>query len=414
MGRVLSPTPPSVLLRGWLLPASLPVSQAAGPLSSGEGAAEPRAGYDLRLAAGRIEQIGHLEARPGERVVDCAGAYLCPGLIDAHVHLAIGKARDAEPHAERCGAGGGPPVVDGAASGLLAANARATLAQGVTAVRNLGNLLDPDAAGLLRAMRADPGRPLVVSAGRALTREGRYGGFLGRSVGAGDDLVRVVEEEMEAGADLVKVILSGSVDLRDGTVGEPHFLLDELTAAVRVAHRREVAVAAHANGSDAITIALRAGVDTLEHGILIAEDDLQLLAAEGTRWVPTLTPLEGLLGEADVDALPAVLEGHLRAVARGAELGARVVAGTDSGCRGVPHSSLGSELSLLRRAGLPPEAVARAATEEAAAALGLPSGYGRLEAGAATDLVWFSHDPFAADVLPPPRGWVRARVVCIT
>jgi imidazolonepropionase-like amidohydrolase len=286
-------------------------------------------------------------------------------------------------------------------------NARATLLQGVTAVRNVGNLFDREAAAALAAMRGNPIFPLVVSAGRALTRAGRYGGFLGGAASGAADLLRQVEREIDQGARVVKVILSGSVDLATGTAEGAYFSAAELVPVVRLAHEAGVPVAAHANGAEAIGVALAVAVDTLEHGIFATEEQLRGLAGGETRWVPTLTPLEGLLARPGATALPAVLSGHRAAVARGAELGVRMVAGTDSGCRGVPHSSLGAELRHLRGAGLSPPAVAAAATAEAAAALRLPAGYGHLAPGAATDLVWFAADPFLADPLPAALGLAR-------
>ncbi len=356
-----------------------------------------------------MAEVGVVEPRAGESVVDLRGSYLTPGLIDAHVHLGIGEAREGAALVGdvRVGPAGG---VGSPGARRLAANAAATLAQGVTAVRNLGNLMDEVAQEVLRGMAGDPTCPRVVGAGRALTREGRYGGFLGRGVPGADDLAEAAAREIDGGASVVKVILSGGVDFQTGQVEGPFFSLEELRRVVALARRRGVAVAAHANGESAIDLALRAEVDTLEHGILIADEQVERLAAGATGWVPTLTPLARLLGTPGTASLPRVLAGHRVAVRRAGERGARLLAGSDSGCRGVPHSCLGEELRELREAGLSPSAVAAAATAEAAAALGLAEGYGRLETGAVTDLVWFEEDPFAA-TLSRPRGMVRAGVL---
>lgn len=377
----------------------------------GQGGPDGR--FDLRLEDGRVAGVGMLEPRPGEVVIDLEGCFLTPGLIDAHVHLGIGEVRAGDEATALGESRGGPAgAADSPGARRLATNAAATLAQGVTAVRNLGNLLDGPAEETLRTMAADPACPGVVSAGRALTREGRYGGFLGRAVPGADDLADAAAREIDRGSSVVKVILSGGVDFETGTVEGPFFSLDDLRLVVALAHRRGVTVAAHANGESAIDLALRAEVDTLEHGILIGDEQLRRLAAGATRWVPTLTPLARLLGTPGTASLPLVFAAHRAAVQRGAELGVRVVAGSDSGCRGVPHSCLREELRELQDAGLSSSTVAAAATAEAAAALGLSGGYGRLEPGAATDLVWFADDPFAA-TLSPLRGLVRAGILLI-
>jgi len=256
-------------------------------------------------------------------------------------------------------------------------------------------VFDSEAQQMLRDMAGDPACPRIVSAGRALSREGRYGAFLGRPVPREVDVAELAAREIDDGAAVVKIILNGGVDFATGAADDPHFSLDELRRVVGVARRRGVPVAVHANGDAAIGLALRAEVDTLEHGILIGDANLRLLAESGTRWIPTLTPLARLRGGPGTDRLTEILAGHLRAVGRGAELGAGIVLGTDSGCRGVPHSSVAHEIRLLGEAGLSPGEVGVAATRVAAGALGLGGDYGRMAVGACTDLVWFAEDPFA-------------------
>lgn len=334
--------------------------------------------FDLRYDAGVVLARGALEPEPGDQVVDLGGAYVSPGLIDAHVHLGLGGAPEAA--------------------------ARASLAAGLTAVRDLGGMRDTDGRGL----------PLrVVSAGRALTRKGGYGAFLGEAVSGRAELLAAAQAEIGRGVATLKVIVSGVVDFAAGTVGgAPHFDREDLRELVACARHSGVPVAAHANGTEAIGIAVAAGVDSVEHGILISEIELLAMAEAGTRWVPTLTPLYNLRGDPRWPRLAEIFDRHLEAVARGRELGVTLVVGSDAGSPGVPHGSLHTEVTLLRRAGLSPLELRRAATRAAAELLGLGGGYGRLEVGAHTDLVWFAEDPFreTRDVEPPagahefPRG----------
>lgn len=321
--------------------------------------------FDLRYDDGVVVARGALEPEPGDQVVDLGGAFVSPGLVDAHVHLGLG----------------GPPE----------AAARACVAAGLTAVRDLGGMQDTDVWGMQEAR----GLPLrVVSAGRALTRKGGYGAFLGVAVSDRAELLAAARAEVGRGAATLKVILSGMVDFVAGTVGKPHFDREDLRELVALARHAGVPVAVHANGTEAIGIAVAAGVDSLEHGILISEAELSAMAAVGTRWVPTLTPLYNLRGDPRWPRLAEIFERHLEAVARGRELGVTLVAGSDAGGPGVPHGSLHTEVTLLRRAGLSPPELRRAATSAAAELLALGAGYGRLEVGARTDLVWFVEDPF--------------------
>jgi imidazolonepropionase-like amidohydrolase len=257
----------------------------------------------------------------------------------------------------------------------------------------------------------------VVTAGRALTCRGCYGAFLGREIDGSEPeaIVRAVAEEVEAGATVIKLMLTGGVDFATGRVGQPHFDADQVRATVGAAHARGATVAAHANGAAAVRLAAEAGVDSVEHGILAGERELSLLAERGTRWVPTLTPLFRLQGTPAWPKLPALLAAHMTAVGRGRDLGVAIVAGTDSGSPGVAHNSIATELWLLAQAGLRPDEVAASATHEAARLLGLSDGYGTLSPGAHTDMSWFSRDPFAGLDGPDPvdgpvlpaLGWVR-------
>lgn len=327
--------------------------------------------FDLRYDDGVVVARGALEPEPGDQVVDLGGAFVSPGLVDAHVHLGLG----------------GPPE----------AAARACVAAGLTAVRDLGGLREADPRGPQEASGPQDawGLPLrVVSAGRALTRKGGYGAFLGVAVSDRAELLAAARAEVGRGAATLKVILSGMVDFVAGTVGKPHFDREDLRELVALARHAGVPVAAHANGTEAIGIAVAEGVDSLEHGILISEAELSAMAAVGTRWVPTLTPLYNLRGDPRWPRLAEIFERHLEAVARGRELGVTLVAGSDAGGPGVPHGSLHTEVTLLRRAGLSPPELRRAATSAAADLLGLSGGYGRLEVGAHTDLAWFAEDPF--------------------
>ena len=355
-------------------------------------AAGDRQTFDLRYADGVVAARGALEPERGDQVFDLGGAFVSPGLIDAHVHLGLG----------------GPPE----------AAARASFAAGLTAVRDLGGMYEADPEDPLGALGPPDARharhasgppnargagaaedmwdrPLrVVSAGRALTRKGGYGAFLGVAVSDRAGLLAAAQAEIGRGAATLKVIVSGVVDFASATVGPPHFDAEDLRELVAVARQAGVPVAAHANGPEAIGIAVAAGVDSVEHGILISEAALLAMAAAGTRWVPTLTPLYNLRADPRWPRLAEIFERHLEVVARGRELGVILVAGSDAGSPGVPHVSLHTEISLLRHAGLSPPELRRAATGAAAELLRFGDGYGRLEVGACTDLVWFAEDPF--------------------
>jgi imidazolonepropionase-like amidohydrolase len=369
---------------------------AGGPLAAPALAGiSPR--FDVRYDEGVVKAVGSLEPLRGEEVLDLAGAHLCPGLVDAHVHLALGGAAF-------------PP---GPAADRVRENIAAHRARGVTAVRDLGGHDTPiDASATWE--RGDRVRlPRVVSSRGAITRRGAYGGFLGVALGPGQDVVGAVRQQAIAGADVVKVILTGSVDFARGTAASAHFTERELGSMVAAAHAEGIPLAVHANGAEAVRMAVETGADSIEHGILADEDTVAAMADSDVVWVPTLSPLHALDPDAVGVLLPSVLAAHETMVARAREAGVRIATGTDGGSPGVPHGSLLAEIAHLRALGFSPAEAREAAGPVGADLLRLTPGYGRLEVGAATDLVWFDHDPFLGrvedDCPPRPLGMLAGQ-----
>ncbi len=358
------------------------IKRARGRIDPTAGKSGDALPFDLRVAGDRILEVGEgLEPTSGEAGLDLAGAFLTPGLVDVHVHLELGS--------------------DDAVG--------ATLASGTLAVRSLGAAAPAEGRGMAsspvtsRAPGCDvlpqspPAIPkplLVRNAGRALAPPRGYGGFLGRRLAPGERLREAVLREAEQGADLIKVIVSGAVDFASGAAEGPYFTREDLAEAVRAARDCGLSLAAHANGPASVRLAVEAGVDSVEHGIGLGEAELALLAERQVAWVPTLTPLYLLERHAEAaSGLDGVFRQHLTAVARGRELGATILAGTDAGSPAVPHGSLGIELDLLGRAGFAPDELARLATEGAGRLLGIEWCCG-LRPGAAAILAWFATDPF--------------------
>ena len=280
----------------------------------------------------------------GAEPFDAGGLWLIPGFIDAHVHLQFADADD-------------------------------ILAGGVTTVRDLGS--PPDVA-------ADAGRttPLrVLTAGRILTPVGGYpsrswgSDGTSREISDAADAADAVAEQRDAGASLIKVALEPA--------GGPLFSDDVLQVIVESAHDAGLPVTAHVGSATALAQALEQGVDELAHLPLhaVTGEEMQRAAEAGVVLVPTLE-----IRDRDVPTLEAV----------GAFLsgGGSVVYGTDLGNTGTAPGIERNELRALLDAGMSPSAALDAATSVAADHLGLAD-VGRIEAGAAADLVGLRGDPLA-------------------
>ncbi|MCZ4118085.1 amidohydrolase family protein [Streptomyces sp. H39-S7] len=319
------------------------------------------------------------------------GAVL-PGLIDAHVHLAFD--------------GGPDPVAtlqnstDEVLFEDMRLRAEQLLLSGVTTARDLG-----DRGGLALRLAAEvadgrtPG-PRIVSAGTPATIVGGHCHFLGGEVSGEAEIRALVRRNLTAGAGVIKAMVTGGGLTKDGPKShQSQFSAEELAALVDEAHKAGVPVAAHAHGSDGITAAVEAGVDTIEHctwmtgdGLDFRPDVVQQIIDRGISVCPAVSPhwqmLPRIFGEERASAM-------FDLVRQMADAGVRLVAGTDAGVQRAGFDGLVPALSFYSHLGLPNAAIIDMATSEAATALGLGSTTGRIAPGYHADLLLVDGDPLA-------------------
>jgi imidazolonepropionase-like amidohydrolase len=318
------------------------------------------------------------------------GLYMVPGLVDAHVHLGL-------PRTSRDSASDTIEAV----RNRLAKIAARTLMGGVTLVRDLGDRL---ARGkVLAEVAGELDAPRFVSAISGLTVPKGYGTFLGEAVGNDEELVLAVRRRAAQGARVIKLFLNGGVDFETGLVSAPQFDARTVALAASEAHHYNLPLAVHANGSEAVMMALVAGADTIEHGILLNDACLAMMAERGVYWIPTLTPLWQALRSAEQERvktgvvrfamLSKLFEQHQRAVAKAVAMGVKVAAGTDAGSPGVGHGSLIDEIEQFVSAGVVPIDALRAGTIIAAQALGMSDCAGSIDSGRWGDFLLLRRDP---------------------
>ncbi|MDR0360519.1 MAG: amidohydrolase family protein [bacterium] len=353
-------------------------------------------------AAGARAQV-HVPA-DAERV-DAEGLTLLPGLIDLHVHLCVRG--DGLDFGEQLGT---PPSLQ-----LLQAVAacRKTLDAGFTTVRDAGGTPH----GLRTAVERGyfPG-PRLILAVQVLSQTGGHAdnhfpcgvtlglfpmGELPSPVVDGVEAMRRrVRELIRARADWIKLCTSGGV-LSPGDA--PHhatFTVGEIRAAVEEAATQGRNVMAHAQAAEGVKNALRGGVRTIEHGIWLDDEALELLA-DGRALVPTLVAPEWVARHADGGRMPAwaaekaraVAEDHTRSFTAAVEARRRIGFGTDTGVG--PHGTNGEEFLRMRDGGMAPEDCLRSATTVAAEVLGLAGQVGTLAPGAYGDVIGVPGDPLA-------------------
>ncbi len=186
----------------------------------------------------------------------------------------------------------------------------------------------------------------------SLYKKGHYGGIIGKPFETTKEFVALVRQNRDAGADFIKIMISGLMDFdRFGVLTEEGLESGEIQELIHIAHEEGMAVSVHGNGGKNVLAAAKAGVDSLEHGAYLTEEALCAMAEAGTVWVPTLSTIGNLRGtgrfsETDVER---ILESALQNVSRFAQLGGLIAPGTDAGAWAVPHG-MKSEFALLQQA----------------------------------------------------------------
>jgi imidazolonepropionase-like amidohydrolase len=348
----------------------------------------PRHNVDIAIEGDRIAEV---RSAADGGPVDRSAACVTPGLVNAHVHL-VGSG---EPNMMAM-------LAQATQNQLLIAaveNAAKTLRAGVTAVRDLGSPL-----GIAQAVRdaVDAGRvpgPRIRAAGRALCMTGGHGWFIGRQVDGPWDARKAVREELFAGADCLKVIATGGVLTKGAVPGNAQLLPEELDAAISEAHRHGLRVASHAIGTEGIKNALRAGIDSIEHGHMLDDEAIELFKARDVYLVPTLAAPTCILEHMHdgsqppwvVEKAETVNEAMLRNIRRAFESGVKIAGGSDAGTPFNLHEDYAQEIELMHRLlGMTPHQALHAATAVAAELLGMHRGV--IAPGEYADLVLFARD----------------------
>ncbi len=357
-----------------------------------------------------VETGGSARTPAGAEVIDLGDATLLPGFMDAHTHLRGDPAADTRQGriealeqypAERA-------LI---ASGL----ARKTLHAGFTTVRDLGSsdFLDVSLRNAIRAGHIEGPRMLVAVRGLGTTgghcdptNSFRFGLLDPRvespTVANGPDAMRAaVRWAVKYGADVIKTCATGGVLSLNDDVDSPQLTQEELNALVDQAHTMRRRAAAHAHGAEGARRAIRAGIDSIEHGSFMDEEALRTMAQKGTFYVPTLMALEGVkermagLDPRQQRKARLAMDSIDQTVRKAVSLGVRIALGTDAGV--FPHGRNGGEFRLLVERGLTPIAALKAGTSVDAELFGIGDRLGSLEAGKLADVVAVPGDP-AADI----------------
>jgi imidazolonepropionase-like amidohydrolase len=379
----------------------------AGSLIDGHGGPPLRDAY-ITVTGGTITAIDQTRpADTGQHFIDAGDKTVLPGLIDCHVHLCFDPVPD--PTA-RLSEREGLTLLRGVR------NAAKTLRSGVTTVRNVGTRNDLD-LDLDRGIKLGlvPG-PRIVAAGRVICVTGGHGHFMGLEADGPDAIRRAVRTLIKQGVHVIKLTITGGISTPGTRYGRPTMSYAEIAAAVEEAHRYDRKVCVHAQGWEAITDAVAAGVDSIEHGFFRGPDDpnLDVMLEKGIALVPTLISYDmvikygiagGIPPEAVAKAERAVAE-HRTSFAWAVERGVTIAMGSDAGTEYNDHGTNPGELGyLVRYSDMTPMDAIVASTKSAATLLGVDDLVGTIEAGKAADLI-ATDDPLTNIAAVESPHWV--------
>jgi len=358
---------------------------------------------DLAVEDGRIVEIG--PGLDGDDRVDLGGKSLLPGLFDCHTHVVVSSIDTMRliqtPFSYRFF--------------QAVHNLEATLRIGITTVRDAGGadlgLKQAVEDGLVAGPRLQISLSMLSQTGGHGDGWMPYGGSVRalltshpgvpETIVDGPDEMRAkVRELVRMGADVIKVATSGGVLSPRDKPTHAHFRPEELDVLVEEASAAGIFVMAHAQAATGIKNAIRAGIRSIDHGIYLDEEAIQLMLDHGTWLVPTLVAPRGVIDAADAGAsIPEasvakareVVETHTASFASAVAAGVKVAMGTDSGV--TAHGQNLRELPLMVEGKMTPMQAIEATTRSAAELMGLADELGTLEPGKRADLVVVDGDP---------------------
>jgi len=350
-------------------------------------------------------ESGFIKVGKEDQYINLKEAYVMPGLMDAHVHLA----QEYQPKAERDVA-----VESEYATLYAAANAKKTVEAGFTTVRNLGDggmqtisLRKAIARGLLVG-------PRIITSGKTLATTGGHGDPTnGRSkndytppspedgvIDSYDDAKKAVRQRYKDGVDGIKITATGGVLSVAKSGQNPQFMKDELAGIIDTAQDYGLWVAAHAHGTEGIIRAVEAGVNSIEHGTYLDEVGMDLMITKGTYYVPTIMAGEWVAEKAKIDNFfPELVRPKAAAIgpqiqstfAKAYKRGVKIAFGTDSGVSS--HGDNWQEFVLMVEAGMPAAEAIQSATIETAKLFRLDDVLGQIKENYLADLVATNEDP---------------------
>lgn len=327
------------------------------------------------------------------KIISFKDCTLMPGLIDCHTHISLDSSIE--------------PFVTSKQGSLpiralkVAQNAKKTLFSGVTTIRDMGGVdgIDLEIRNAIR-LGLIPG-PRILASGKMICITGGHGWYIGREADGPEEIVKAVREQIKSGADLIKFMVTGGAMTTGSDPGAIQMAENELRAGIIEAHKASKKTAAHAKGDQGIVNAIKAGIDSIEHGTVLTEESISLMIKKNIPVIFTLSALfnienNGIKAGLSKSLLAKALKykpKRQESIQMAQHAGVMIAMGTDAGTPFNLHGDNPRELVRLVEVGYSPEQALISATGIAAKMLGLDHCLGTIEEGKIADLIILQGNP---------------------
>ena len=350
----------------------------------------------LEVEKGTIVGLGLMaDIKPNDSstAINLNGMTIMPGMIDCHLHLVMDGSPD--PTVPLMG------MDDSTATMVIMNNAWNTLNAGFTTVRDLGCLnhiglkvRDAINNGLIKG-------PRILCAGQMICMTGGHGWQIGIEADGPDEVRKAVRKQLKVGVDVVKLMATGGICTKGVEPGQTQYSLEEMSAGVEEAHKAGIPTAAHAQGLNGVKIALHAGIDTIEHGMNLDDEAINLMLKNNVPLIPTLSAGAHIISNGLKAGIPPYIveksihhrEERIKSCKKAFKAGVSIALGTDAGTPFNMHGKNAFELSELSSIGLTPHEIIICATKAAAKALEISDITGTIEIGKQADFLILKKNP---------------------
>ena len=341
----------------------------------------------------KIGKTSDLSENSNFKTIDLSGKYIMPGLINSHVHITM------EP------VGNSFEIIKNESDAMTSLrgvkNLKKTLESGTTYFRDLGGPVGIDLDLRNAVNKKFIEGPEFLAAGKVVCMTGGHGWMTGREADGPVETRKAAREQLKAGADVIKVMATGGVMTEGVEPGSPQFTIEEMASAIEEAHKAGKKTATHAQGTTGIKNAIKAGIDSIEHGFYLDDEIFEMMKEKGVFLVATLVApyfivengKDGTIPEYAVKKATDAMAAHQESFKKAYKAGVKIAMGTDSGTPYNHHGSAPHEIKLMIECGMSPMDALVASTKGSAECLGITDKYGTIEKDKFADFLVLDSNP---------------------